>query len=483
MRRPARWAAAAVLLGALLRFATLDQQSFWLDEAYTVRFLSGSLDDTLRVLPEWESAPPVYYVLAWTWGQVLGFGESGLRSLSALSGTLTIPVAYAIGARLATPLTGVVAAGLVAVHPLLVWFSQEARAYSLVVLFASLSLLFFLHVLDGAQRRSWAWWAACSALAVATHYFAGFLVLAEAAWLAWRVPRDRRMAVAFGAVAATVLALAPLALAQRSSGHAAYIGEGDLASRLLQVPKQLLTGYASPLQTLSTVVVAVLVAGALARLARGRDARALLPVWLTAGTVGVPLLLVLTGQDYLNTRNVIVALPALLVAVAAGLTGLTTRSPRAAVAPAVVLGAVLLAVTVAVASEERFQRDDWRSAAAALGPPSGTRAVVVSPGSGWIALELYRDGLRPLPATPTAVSEVDVVAIARRSETGGREPAPEPPETPVLPANLRAISTQRDATATVVRYATMPTPFDVDPPTLAPAALWKGDGAVMLLPR
>jgi hypothetical protein len=111
------------------------------------------------------------------------------------------------------------------------------------------------------------------------------------------------------------------------------------------------------------------------------------------------------------------------------------------------------------------------------------RAVVVSPGSGWIALELYRDGLRPLPATPTAVREVDVVAIARRSETGGREPAPEPPKTPVLPANLRAISTQRDATATVVRYATTPTPFDVDPPTLAPAALWEGDGAVMLLPR
>ena len=51
MRRPATWAAAAVLLGALLRFATLDQQSFWLDEAYTVRFLSGSLGDTLRILP------------------------------------------------------------------------------------------------------------------------------------------------------------------------------------------------------------------------------------------------------------------------------------------------------------------------------------------------------------------------------------------------------------------------------------------------
>jgi len=372
----------------------------------------------------------------------------------------------------------------VAVHPLLVWFSQEARAYSLVVLFASLSLLCFLRVLDDGRRQSWAWWALWSALAIATHYFAGFLVLAEAAWLAGRMPRDRRMAVALGAVGATVLALAPLALAQRSSGRAAYIGEGELPTRLLQVPKQLLTGYASPAQALTTAAVGLVALVALVRLARGRDARALLVVWLVAGTIGVPLLLVVAGQDYLNTRNVIVALPALLVAVAAGLTGMTSRPDRTGSLAAAALGAVLLAVTLLVASDERFQRDDWREVAAALGPPSGQRAVVVSPGSGWIALELYRDGLRPLPAaTPTAVTEVDVVAIARRSETGGRDPAPAPPAVPVLPANLRPLSVQRDATATVVRYATMPSPFDVDPPTLAPAALWPGDGAVMLLPR
>jgi hypothetical protein len=288
------------------------------------------------------------------------------------------------------------------------------------------------------------------------------------------------MAAAFGAVAAVVLALAPLALEQRSSGRAAYIGEGDLGSRLLQVPKQLLTGYASPWQVLTTVLAAALVVIALVVLVRRREARGLLPVWMVAATIGIPLVLVPAGQDYLNTRNVIVALPALLAAVA---TGLTVLGGRAAAAASAALVGVLLAVTLLVAGNERFQRDDWREVAAALGPPGGTRAVVVSPGSGWIALELYRDGLRPLPATPTAVTEVDVVAIAPRSETGGREPAPVPPAVPILPANLRRISVQRDATATVVRYATTPSPFDVDPPTLAPAALWQGNGAVMLLRR
>jgi hypothetical protein len=261
----------AVVVGAVLRFATLDGQSFWLDEAYTVRLLDQPLGDMLRDLPDQESAPPLYYLLAWVWGHVLGFGEVGLRSLSALVGTLVIPVAYAAATRLAGRRAGVVAAALVAVHPLLVWFSQEARAYALVTLLAALSLVGFLRVLDRPDGGAWAAWAVPAALALATHYYAGFLVLGEAAWLVWRSPRDGRMALAMGGVAATAAALLPLALAQRSTGNTAYIGEGSVSTRLVQVPKQLLTGYASPGQALTTALLAVLVVVAAARLATVRD--------------------------------------------------------------------------------------------------------------------------------------------------------------------------------------------------------------------
>ena len=54
----------------------------------------------LRPIPTTESTPPLYYVLARGWAVVFGTGEVGLRSLSALLGTLTIPVVYAIGATL-----------------------------------------------------------------------------------------------------------------------------------------------------------------------------------------------------------------------------------------------------------------------------------------------------------------------------------------------------------------------------------------------
>ncbi len=91
-----------------------------------------------------ESAPPLYYALAWLWTQVVGTGELGLRSLSALAGVATVPVAYLLGIELRDRRAGIAAAALVAVNPMLLWYSQEARGYALLVLLTALALLYFL---------------------------------------------------------------------------------------------------------------------------------------------------------------------------------------------------------------------------------------------------------------------------------------------------------------------------------------------------
>jgi mannosyltransferase len=76
-----------VLLGALLRFATLDLQSYPYDEAITVgRVLHSSFFSTLSAVPHSESTPPLYYLIAWIWSRPFGTGEVWMRSLSALAG-------------------------------------------------------------------------------------------------------------------------------------------------------------------------------------------------------------------------------------------------------------------------------------------------------------------------------------------------------------------------------------------------------------
>ena len=85
---------AIVSAGAAVRFATLDLQSFWLDEGVTVgRLLRNDFGGMLGQVPASEQTPPLYYVLAWLWTRPFGTGEGGVRSLSALLGTATIPLA------------------------------------------------------------------------------------------------------------------------------------------------------------------------------------------------------------------------------------------------------------------------------------------------------------------------------------------------------------------------------------------------------
>ena len=163
--RPRGWRpwwplAALTVLAAALRLATLDLQSFWYDEAFTpVHVLHPSLWATLRSVVHTENTPPLWYLLAWADSRVLGTGEVALRLPSALAGIATVPVAWAIGRELAGRRAAIVCAALVAVNPLFVWYSQEARAYALFVLMAALAMLCFLRALrepdaaaDGAVR-------------------------------------------------------------------------------------------------------------------------------------------------------------------------------------------------------------------------------------------------------------------------------------------------------------------------------------------
>src|SRR4051812_16459381 len=182
---------ALVLAGAALRFATLATQSFWLDEAIAINSARLDVNGLIDSLARTEGNPPFYFLLLDGWMRVFGDSEAAVRSLSALIGTATIVLAFEIGRRLSTARVGLVLAALVAFNPLLVWFSQEARPYMLLVFLSGASFLFFAESLQRATGRRLAAWAILSGLAFATHYFAGLLILPEAAWLLYRV-RPRR---------------------------------------------------------------------------------------------------------------------------------------------------------------------------------------------------------------------------------------------------------------------------------------------------
>lgn len=221
-------------IGAVVRFATLGVQSYDHDEAVTAaRILHPSLFTTMSEVADSERSPPLYYILAWLWSRPFGTGEVGLRSLSALFGTLTIPLAYLAAAELSRRrLVAVLAAAFVALNPYLVWYSQEARSYALMVLFATAALYFFARSLRDPSPRSLGMWAVAAALSVCSHYFAAFLIAPQAVWLLARGTARRQAAVATGAVVLAGLALVPLAVAQEGSGRRNAFTDTLLISRV-----------------------------------------------------------------------------------------------------------------------------------------------------------------------------------------------------------------------------------------------------------
>jgi uncharacterized membrane protein len=423
-RRELAGLVAITAVAAAVRFTRIGHQSFWLDESYTVDLVQRSFGDMLHGVARTESTPPLYYILAWLWAKLFGTTEAGLRSLSALFGTLTVPVAWRTARQLFSPRAGVIAAALVAVNPFFVWYSQEARSYSLLVLTAALSLLFLVRAVRNPTPRALGLWAAAAALALLSHYFAAFLLVPEAAWLLWaaraRGEATHRRApwLAAGALTAVGAALIPLAVHQRDLGHTSFIADLSLRSRVTQLPKKLVTGeLGTPTPLIGPLAGLIAVAAIAYAVYRWRAPAAML-LGVAVAAALVPLVLALLGADYLLPRNVIALYVPLVLVVAAGL----GVAGRLGAAGAVAICAVALVVNIEVASDAKLQRDDWRGAAKALGPASATaRAVVVAPDYETKPLRLYAAGLEPLPAPGADVTDLVTIANGRPPQA---QPAP-----------------------------------------------------------
>jgi uncharacterized membrane protein len=300
---------ALLVFAAVLRFATLDHQSLWYDEAVTaVRVLHPSLSATLSAVGHFENTPPLYYLLEWVWTRALGTGMFALRALSAFAGVGTVAVAWAIGRQLGSRRAAIMLTAIIATNPLFVWYSQEARSYELFVLLAAVALLYFVRAREAPTTRNLALWALASALALATFYFAVFLGLIEAALLLVRPAPDRRPPIAIAAdrrrldavaaVAVAGLALLPLLLAQHARGLN-WITNWPLHSRLGAIGYYYLVGESGRplghlvmLAALAPIAAAVMLAPKLEPRAR---TGALLCAGIGVAAIVLPLLLALAG--------------------------------------------------------------------------------------------------------------------------------------------------------------------------------------------
>ena len=184
-----RWSPLVILLlAAFYRFDGLPEQSFWNDEGNTLRIIQRDIDDLLDAVSQ-DIHPPGYYLLLKGWTSLTGENEFGLRSFSALWGLLAVVFTYGLGAKLYARAAGILAALLVALNPLAVHYSQEARMYAQLGALAVMSLWLLLALIraENSPRRVWIalMLAAVNTLGLYTHYTYPITMLVQGLFFAW----------------------------------------------------------------------------------------------------------------------------------------------------------------------------------------------------------------------------------------------------------------------------------------------------------
>ena len=138
-----------LLLAIILRLISLDQ-SLWLDEAINV--LAAKNYSFLGMITEYAKGdfhPPGHFIILWIWTKIFGYSEIAVRMPSVIFGLLTICTVYLIGQKLHSKTSGLIAALFLAINPLHIYYSQEARMYAFAALAVCLNMLTFINLIKG----------------------------------------------------------------------------------------------------------------------------------------------------------------------------------------------------------------------------------------------------------------------------------------------------------------------------------------------
>jgi len=404
--------AAVLILAAFLRFDGLGVPSYWLDE-----ILHQYLTTDAAAQPWWRwiigfspEHGPLYYASQLA-ARPFGSSETAGRFPAALFGLATVPLVW-LAMRRRDAVTAIVSAILLAVSPLHVYYSREARAYALLMFLTAALMVVLL------RARSIA--AACLVIvallyssATAAPIVAGALIVAglSAFLVSERVTRRWYLIVA--GVSAGALALFPLLYATKPVENAGWpafpVLDGSFFSTLMRMFS--VSAMGAHIGGRAAVAMLLLaVPGAVALVRRNRVEGVVI-----AGMALLPLLVSLATLKLLNHfyagRYVTPSLVGYVILAGAGIAALASAIlKRAPLVLAVVAAAALASQGWKSARTEAFQKLDWRAVAAKIWRYAWPEDVIIAD-QPWSEVSL-RYYLRPLPKRAT-LEGVPYVSVAQ----------------------------------------------------------------------
>lgn len=164
-----------LIFAFLLRLVNLNQ-SLWLDEGINV--LAVKNYSLIALITEYAKAdfhPPLHFMILWVWGKIFQYSEIYMRLPSVIFGVATVYFTYLIGKKLDSVKLGLLAALILAINPLHIYYSQEARMYSLAAFAAVLNVYCFIKLIRREKYSSLCFFLSLILL-LGTDYLTYFLI-------------------------------------------------------------------------------------------------------------------------------------------------------------------------------------------------------------------------------------------------------------------------------------------------------------------
>jgi 4-amino-4-deoxy-L-arabinose transferase-like glycosyltransferase len=231
-----------LLLCLFIRLIGLNQ-SLWLDEAISANVVKNySYSEIINKFSPNDFHPPLYYLTLKSWTNIFGFSEISLRMPSVIFALITVYIVYLLGG----PSTGSGwTAMLAGLNPLLVYYSQEARMYSMVTMLLTLTLYFLV-------KKKYFWVSFLAGLSFLTFYGTVFMLAAMTIYLFFNKKYKEIILVNIGPAIALILVWPLMKLQLHNSGEmlsqvanwSLVLGKANLKNLLL-IPMKFASGRIS----------------------------------------------------------------------------------------------------------------------------------------------------------------------------------------------------------------------------------------------
>jgi len=355
-----------LVLAGLLRLVSLNQ-SLWLDEATTAQVVRNfSLQGIVDTFIKADFHPPLYYLVLKIWSTVFGTSEAALRLPSVIFGVGTVYLTFAIGKKLLNKSTGLIAALLLSVSPLHIYYSQEARMYSLSTFLVSLLVFTFLNAVQ-SRKVYWYLFSVVSALLIFTDYLPGVIFLVLGMYiLMYERKLIKSFLLSFIPLVLAFAVYSPIFLTQLEGGLAVetstsnwwqLLGLTSIKSVLL-IPVKFLIGritfvnkalYGIFVATFSLISVMAIIPSIKVKPAR-------LPLLWLFCTVAICVVLGVF-LPVLTYFRLLFCLPALYLLISIGLSKVSEKKFLPLFSGIVVLSIICSYLYL---TQSRYQREDWR---------------------------------------------------------------------------------------------------------------------------